>query len=201
MPAFACFDVETTRLDPQSGHIIEIAVVRVARDGTAAGEWTTLINAGTGDVGRTDIHGIHPEWLPEAPPFLEIAGDLAEEFTGCIPVAHNASFDISFIAAEWYRAGLGSLYLDALDTLSMARSLGLPGRLSELSTALGVSLDDAHQALGDARALAMVLVALLDNGAQHRPVPAFEAPPLTPLPSRRYRCRPRNQGLGLAGPI
>lgn len=192
MPLFACFDVETTRLDPQSGHIIEIAVVRVERDGTPAGEWTTLINAGTMDVGRSDIHGIDGEWLPGAPTFLEIAGDLAAELTGCIPVAHNASFDIGFIEAEWSRAGLGSLDMSALDTLPMARSLDLPGRLSDLSAALGVTLDDAHQALGDARALSRVLLALLDRGASQGPVPAFGLPQLSPPPSRRYQCRPRN---------
>ncbi len=58
MATFACFDVETTRLDPTDGRVIEVAVVRIERDGAPAGEWTTLVDAGTDDLGRTDIHGI-----------------------------------------------------------------------------------------------------------------------------------------------
>jgi len=187
---FACFDVETTRLDPRSGHVIEVAVVRMEADGTPVGEWTTLVNAGTTDVGRTDIHGIRSEWLPDAPKFEEIAGDLAVQLSGCIPVAHNAPFDVGFIVEEWGRAGLGPLELAAVDTLPLARSLGLPGRLGLLAEAVGVSLDDAHQALGDTRALARILMALLERGARPPSLPIFSPPLLTPRPSSRWEHRP-----------
>ena len=187
---FACFDVETTRLDPHSGHVIEVAIVRIGADGTPMGEWTTLVDAGTTDVGRTDIHGIRPEWLPDAPRFPEIAGDLAAQLDGCIPVAHNSPFDIGFIVEEWGRAGLGALNLDAVDTLPLARSLGLPGRLGLLAAALEVPLGDAHQALDDTRALAGVLLALLDQGAQPPLWPIFGPPLLTPAPTGRVLHRP-----------
>ena len=187
---FACFDVERTRLDPRSGHVIEGAVVRIRTDGTHLGEWTTLVDAGTTDVGRTDIHGISPEWLPDAPRFAEIAGDLAAQLDGCIPVAHNAPFDVGFIVEEWGRSGLGTLNLDAVDTLPLARSLGLPGRLGLLAAALEVPLDDAHQALDDTRALAGVLVALLEQGAQPPVSPIFGPPLLTPAPTGRVLHRP-----------
>ncbi len=189
-PIYACFDVETTRLDPASGHVIEVAVVRIHADGTPAGEWTTLINAGTTDVGRTDIHGIRPEWLPDAPRFAEIAGDLAGQLDGCVPVAHNAPFDVGFIVEEWGRAGLGKLDLAAVDTLPLARELDLPGRLGRLAPALEVPLDDAHQALDDTRALAGVLVALLERGAHPPSSPIFGPPLLTPTPSGRALHRP-----------
>jgi len=187
---YACFDVETTRLDARSGHVIEVAVVRVTADGSPAGEWTTLLDAGTTDVGRTDIHGIHPSWLVGAPRFSEIAGDLAEQLDGCIPVAHNAPFDEGFIIAEWGRAGFGPLELRAVDTLPMARELGLPGRLGRLASALGVTLDGAHQALDDTRALAGVLLALLERGARPAPVPLFGRSLLTPPASGRVLHRP-----------
>ncbi|MEC8814453.1 MAG: hypothetical protein VYA92_01435 [Actinomycetota bacterium] len=79
MVTFACFDVETTRLDSTEGRVIEVAVARVERDGTPAGEWTTLVDGGTDDLGRTDIHGIRQAWLEDAPCFADIAGDLTDE--------------------------------------------------------------------------------------------------------------------------
>ena len=190
MPTFACFDVETTGLDPAGGRVIEVAVVRIQRDGTPAGEWTTLVDAGATDLGRTDIHGIRLHWLEGAPSFDSIAGDLAHQLSGCVPVAHNAGFDASFLRSEWGRAGLGSLDLEAVDTLPMARQLSYPGRLGLLAEALGVPLHDAHRALDDTRALAAVLVALLDRGAVVSSFPIFGPPLLTPAPSGRVAHRP-----------
>jgi len=188
---YACFDLETTRLDSHVGHIIEIAVVVTEDDGTPVGEeWATLVNAGTTDVGRTDIHGIRADWLPDAPSFAEIAGDLAEQLSGHIPVAHNKNFDVRFLVEEWRRAGLGKLDLQAVDTIPMARALGLPGKLGLLAAALGVPLDDAHQALGDTRALAGVLVAMLKRGANPSPCPVFDPPLLTPNPTGWVLHRP-----------
>ena len=191
MSTFACFDVETTRLDPKVGHVIEIAVVLTEADGTPVGEeWTTLINPGTTDVGRTDIHGIRAEWLSDAPQFGEIAGALAARRSGHIRVAHNKNFDVGFLSAEWSRAGFGKLDLCAVDTLPMARAIGLPGKLGKLAASLGVPLDGAHRALGDTRALADVFVALLDRGAHPSPCSVFDPPMLTPRPTGRFLHRP-----------
>jgi len=188
---YACFDLETTRLDSHVGHIIEIAVVVTEDDGTPVGEeWATLVNAGTTDVGRTDIHGIRADWLPDAPSFAEIAGDLAAQLAGHVPVAHNKNFDVRFLVEEWRRSGLGKLDLQAVDTIPMARALGLPGKLGLLAAALGVPLDDAHQALGDTRALAGVLVAMLKRGANPSPCPVFDPPLLTPNPTGWVLHRP-----------
>ena len=191
MSTYACFDLETTRLDSHVGHVIEIAVVVTEDDGTPVGEeWATLVNAGTTDVGRTDIHGIQADWLPDAPSFAEIAGDLAAQLAGHVPVAHNKNFDVRFLTEEWSRAGFGKLDLQAVDTIPMARALGLPGKLGELAAALEVPLDDAHQALGDTRALAGVLLALLERGAKPAPCPPFDPPESTPKPTGWVLHRP-----------
>ncbi len=187
---FACFDVETTSLDPKKGHVIEIAVVKINDGGEVLNEWTSLIDAKTEDLGRPDIHGITLEMLEGAPAFLEVAGDLISEFSGCIPVAHNATFDQRFILSEWAKSGLGPLQLEVLDTLAMARNLGLPGKLGDLAGALGVSLIDAHQALDDTRALAEVLIKLLEKGAQIQEIHQFQPPLFAPEPSGRFHLRP-----------
>ena len=187
---FACFDVETTRLDPSVGRVIEIAVVRIDDQGQPAGEWTTLIDPPTADLGRTDIHGIQPSWLTDAPAFLDIAGDLVDFLSGCVPVAHNAGFDRGFLCAEWDRAGLGPLNIDAVDTLGLAKGLGLPGRLGELAGALDISLENAHTALGDSQALAQVLVELIGRIDSPFPLLRFDAPLLSPPTSGRVTHRP-----------
>lgn len=187
---FACFDVETTRLDPSVGRVIEIAVVRIDDQGQPAGEWTTLIDPATADLGRTDIHGIQTSWLADAPAFLDIAGDLVDFLSGCVPVAHNADFDRGFLCAEWDRAGLGPLNIDAVDTLGLAKGLGLPGRLGELAGALDIPLENAHTALGDSRALARVLVELIGRIDSPFPLPRFDPPLLSPPTSGRVTHRP-----------
>lgn len=189
-PTFACFDVETTSLDANAGHIIEIAVVRITAEGEVLSEWCSLVDAGTSIMGRPDIHGISVSMLTGAPTFAEIAGDLAELFNGCVPVAHNASFDVKFVSTEWERANLGPLPLDALDTLDMARRQGRPGRLGALAESLGVPLVDAHQALDDTRALAGVLVELLKDHEPSKPFPVFSPPLFTPVPTGKVWLRP-----------
>jgi DNA polymerase-3 subunit epsilon len=196
-PHFACFDVETTGLDASRSRVIEIAVVRISVTGDVVGEWTTLVDAGTRNLGRTDIHGIRPEWLDSAPAFRVIAGDLADALAGCVPVAHNADFDIRFLDSEWERSGLGPMGLEALDTLQIARAERLPGRLGLLAEALGVPIGDAHQALDDSRALAGVMAAFLERDTALPPVPMFQRTLLTPKSSGRQRLRPRSgQGPG-----
>jgi len=187
---FACFDVETTRLDHSVGRVIEIAVVQIDDQGRPAGEWTTLIHPATADLGRTDIHGIQLPWLADAPVFLDIAGDLVDFLSGCVPVAHNADFDRGFLCAEWDRAGLGPLDIDAVDTLALAKGLGLPGRLGELAGALDVPLENAHTALGDSRALARVLIELIGRLDGSFPLPRFDPPLLSPPASGRVAHRP-----------
>ena len=187
---FACFDGETTRLDPSVGRVIEIAVVRIDDKGRPAGEWTPLIDPATADLGRTDIHGIQTSWLADAPVFLDIAGDLVDFLSGCVPVAHNAGFDRGFLCAEWDRAGLGPLDIDAVDTLALAKGLGLPGRLGELAGALDIPLENAHTALGDSRALARVLVELIGRLDSPLPLPRFDPPLLSPSTSGQVTHRP-----------
>ncbi len=182
---FACFDVETTGLSPTAGRVIEVAVVHSTAEGEVVGEWSTLVDAAVSDVGRVDIHGITPCLLEDAPSFPEVAGDLAEALSGCVPVAHNAAFDVGFVRAEWTRAGLGDLELPAVDTVPLARLLGLPGRLGDLAAAVGVELTDAHRALDDSRALAGVLAGLLARGADVSGAVPFQPPLLSPAPSRR----------------
>ena len=190
MATFSCFDVETTSLNAKEGQVIEIAIVKVNDQGELLDEWMTLVGPTPIDIGRPDIHGIKSNWLDSAPHFEQIAGDISEKFDGSIPVAHNAPFDCSFIREEWNRAGLGDFQLEAFDTLPLAKGLGYPGKLVELSEALGVELSNAHEALADTRALASVLLKLLDLSDMQVDSPVFQPSLFTPEPSGLFELRP-----------
>ena len=190
MAIFSCFDVETTSLDAKKGQVIEIAIVKVNNNGDFLDEWTTLVGPTPIDLGRPDIHGIKGSWLDSAPNFKQIAGDISEKFDGSIPVAHNAPFDCGFIREEWNKAGLGDLQLEAFDTLPLAKGLGYPGKLVELSEALGVELSNAHEALADTHALASVLIKLLDSSNTKVDSPVFQPSLFTPDASGLFELRP-----------
>ena len=190
MTIFSCFDVETTSLDARKGQVIEIAIVKISHDGELLEEWTTLVGPTPIDMGRPDIHGIKSSWLDTAPHFIQIAGDISERFDGSIPVAHNAPFDCSFIREEWSRSGLGDLQLEAFDTLPLAKELGYPGKLGELSDALGVQLSNAHEALADTHALAAVLIKLLELSKTQVDSPVFQPSLFKPEASGMFEHRP-----------
>ena len=190
MAIFSCFDVETTSLNAKKGQVIEIAIVKVNDQGELLDEWMTLVGPTPIDIGRPDIHGIKNNWLDSAPHFKQIAGDISEKFDGSIPVAHNAPFDCGFIREEWNKAGLGDLQLEAFDTLPLAKGLGYPGKLVELSEALGVELSNAHEALADTHALASVLIKLLDSSNTKVDSPVFQPSLFTPDASGLFELRP-----------
>jgi DNA polymerase III subunit epsilon len=160
-------DVETTGLFPsRHDRVIEIAVVHTDQHGRAVGEWETLLNPGR-DLGPQHIHGIRASDVLDAPTIADIAPDLVELIDGRVPVAHNASFDRRFIAAELARAGvLLDPDADYLCTMQLARQF-LPGvgrSLADCCRALGIVNENAHRALDDARATAAVLEAYIAGG-------------------------------------
>ena len=87
------------------------------------------------------------------PQFLEFAKD-------AVLVAHNASFDVSFIS---HNAGLLGIPFapTVLDTVGLARAL-LPNlhryKLDTVAKAVGVSLEHHHRAVDDAEATAGIFL-------------------------------------------
>jgi DNA polymerase III epsilon subunit family exonuclease len=163
---FAVVDLETTGVYA-GGHdrIIEIAVVRLRPDLAVEDEWVTLVNPAR-DIGRTDIHGIRANDVLDAPRFEEIAGDAAARLHDAVLVGHQLRFDRGFLASEFSRVGVALPPLPGLCTLDLAYRL-LPEAPSRKLTIcceeVGVLHEDAHTALGDARATAGLLCAFLER--------------------------------------
>lgn len=154
--SYAVLDVETTGLSPRQDRILEIAIVRLAADGRPIDEWNTRLDP-QGPVGATHIHGITQSDVDGKPLFSSLAPTLAE-LLGSLPVvAHNASFDLAFLRGEFGRAGWDMPWISTFCTLGGSYDY-FPGldrrRLSDCCWAAGVRHDQAHSALGDARATA-----------------------------------------------
>ncbi|NKE57307.1 hypothetical protein FXN61_10870 [Lentzea sp. PSKA42] len=168
---YAVVDVETTGLSPGHHHrVIEVAVVHVDESGRRVDEWCTLVNPRR-DLGPQHVHGISASDARRAPDFAGIAAELAERLSGRVLVAHNLSFDLRFLRAEFARLG-HELTAAGLCTMELAgRFLGARTRsLAACCEVAGVPMGTAHSALHDARASAGLLVQCLEHIGHVEPV-------------------------------
>ncbi|MGW6930700.1 3'-5' exonuclease [Lentzea sp. NPDC054927] len=168
---YAVVDVETTGLSPGQHHrVIEVAVVHADSSGRRTDEWCTLVDPRR-DLGAQHVHGISAADVRRAPDFAGIAGELAARLSGRVIVAHDLSFDLRFLHAEFARLG-HEFVATGLCTMDLAgRFLGASSRsLAACCSAAGVPMGTAHSALHDARASAGLLSRCLDRVGDVPPV-------------------------------
>jgi DNA polymerase III subunit epsilon len=163
---FVVVDLETTGWSPDEAAIAEIGAVRV-RGGARRGEFASLVNPGT-SVPRCieELTGISDWLLAAAPRVTEVLPGLLRFADGCVLVAHNAPFDLGFLAAACDDCGLAWPTFTVLDTVTLARHLVDPEqvpdcKLGTLATFFGARTPPTHRALADARATADVLASLI----------------------------------------
>jgi len=109
---FVAFDFETTGLSADRDRVVEIGAVafRVRKEdgrwiGVDDGAYETLVNPERPiPPAVSAIHGIDDLAVSSAPTFAETAAELLAFIDGSILVAHNAPFDMGFLAAEAARA-------------------------------------------------------------------------------------------------
>lgn len=170
---FAVIDLETTGLSPRRDRIVEIAVIQTDHWGRPQSSWTTRVNP-EGPVGATHIHGMTAADVANAPLFTELVPTIVSLLQGRALVAHNASFDLPFLAHEFRRASW--LWPRAPHLCTMRASTHfLPHlsrrRLIDCCTECGIRLEDAHSALGDARATSTLLQYYFDPRVGTQPAP------------------------------
>ena len=153
---FAYLDTETTGLSAKNGgRVCELAVVS-GQGGREVGRLSTSIDPQTPvQWGALAVHGITDAMLRGQPRFAEVADELAANLEGRVLVAHNASFDVNFLQAEFARLGRTMPEVRVLCTLRLARRhFKFPSnRLGAIAEALGIKMDGAHRAHADALAL------------------------------------------------
>lgn len=150
----AVVDVETTGLYAESGdRVVEVAVVRSGH-GRPPEAWSALVDPGRPiPPAASAVNGITAGMVAGAPPFAELAGELASLLEGSVLLAHNAPFDLSFLAAEFALAGQVAPPRPALCTLALARRrFRFPSNaLGNVARAFGLPAVGAHRAEADAR--------------------------------------------------
>jgi ATP-dependent helicase Lhr and Lhr-like helicase len=148
----AVVDVETTGLDPWSGHrVCEVAVLRADPDGSSR-VFSSLVNPDRRiDPGASAVNGLYDEDVCDASSFASLIPMLDDHIAGAVLVAHNAPFDVDFLSAEYMLASIPPPEVPILDTLALARMHFRFQRnhLGALARAFGVSTGGGHRAEAD----------------------------------------------------
>jgi DNA polymerase-3 subunit epsilon len=146
-------DLEMTGLDERRDRVVQLCIERVVGGETV--ERLVSFCYPEGPVGNAAIHGIGESDLEGAPRFASLADRVRELFDGAILVAHGASYDVAFLAAELGRAGIAWGAPHHLDTLHLSRRAFnfKSHRLSALARELGIECPAAHRADNDVRVL------------------------------------------------
>jgi DNA polymerase-3 subunit epsilon len=179
LPLFAVLDVETTGLSAAQGdRVVELAVVVLDEQFRVVRMFDSLIHPQRSIPSHvTQIHGISNQAVRTAPVFAELLPDLMACFADTTHlVAHNISFDLGFLRAEFDACGVqmpGSF--GRLCTMKIARKkrIARDAKLSTVASALCIpTIANAHRAIVDAAVTARVLSLLHedDNSVNHPPI-------------------------------
>ncbi len=163
------FDTETTGLDPYQGHrLVEIGCIEMVNRYPTGRTFHRYLNPER-DMPQEAfaVHGLSYDFLKPQPLFASIAEELLAFLGDAALVAHNATFDLSFLNAELERISQSVIPRDRLvDTLLLARRKypGSSNRLDDLCVRFGIdnSRRTKHGALLDAELLAEVYVELVE---------------------------------------
>ena len=158
------FDIETTGFGPVKDAIIEIGAVKVV-NGQITEKYSTFINPDRPIPFEIEqLTGINDEMVLSYPMIDKILPEFLAFCEGCVLVAHNAGFDVSFITQKAKVLGIETDFT-VIDTVGMARAL-LPDlskfKLNIVAKELGISLENHHRAVDDAGATAEIFVKFIE---------------------------------------
>ena len=161
---YVVFDLETTGFSPETNRIIEIGAVKV-QNGKIVDKFSTFVNPQVPIPFRIEqLTSINDSMVIDAPVIADILPEFMKFCEGCVMVAHNADFDMSFIKKNCQRLNI-DCKPTIVDTVALARVL-LPNlnrfKLDTVAKALGVSLENHHRAVDDAGCTAEIFVKFIE---------------------------------------
>ena len=210
MSLFAVLDVETTGLSAAVGdRVVELAVVILDEQFRVVRMFDSLVHPQRSiPTCVTQIHGISNRDVQAAPTFAELLPDLMDCLSGATHlVAHNISFDLGFLKAEFSACGVSMpASFGRLCTMKIARrkKVAHNAKLSSVASALRIpTIANAHRAIVDAAVTAKVLSLLHEDDAcaMHKPIAWSSLLPTTDCHRQFPRGNPQisKQTLGHFG--
>ncbi|MBS3123180.1 3'-5' exoribonuclease [Candidatus Woesearchaeota archaeon] len=162
---YTVIDVETTGLSKYFNHITEIAAVKI-NNGIITENYQTLVNPQVRIPSFiTQLTGINNEMVKDAPTIKEVLPSFKHFLHDDVFVAHNATFDFGFLDHNLKLHHDQNILNHRLCTKKLANRL-LPHlsrkRLQDLCQHFNINNVQAHRALGDAQATALVFSNMLN---------------------------------------
>jgi len=171
-----CFDLETTGFSAVNDRIIEIGAVKI-QDGIITDKFNMFVYPEKPIPAKViELTGINDSMVADAPSQEEAVRKFIDFAGNSMLVAHNASFDMSFInaACERYEIPYRPAYLD---TLALSRKMyrGLKNyKLNTLAEHFEVGDFNHHRASDDAAILAKILLCMLTDLKKEQGLTSFE---------------------------
>ena len=162
---FVVFDIETTGLSFKNDRITEIGAVKI-RNGKIVDSINWLINPQI-EIPQNiqELTGITNEMVKNAPALDSIIDDIKSYFGEHPIVAHNASFDYTFMrnAFESFNESIENTVIDTVEMAKLIFPEYKRYNLKSLCKRLKINLENHHRASDDARAAAEILISMFNK--------------------------------------
>ena len=151
---YVVLDIETTGLSPNRDEIIELSALWIRNDEIVE-EFNRLVKpAGEISVFISNLTGITPEMVADAPDISTAIREFDDFCAGKIILGHNIKFDIGFIDYNLRKYHGLAFSNDYIDSLRITRIL-LPHlsnkKLGTLANFFGFNTDGMHRGLKDCK--------------------------------------------------
>lgn len=161
---YVVFDVETTGLSAVNNDLIQIAASKMYK-GNIVEQFDEFIDPGHPlSAFTTELTGITDQHVKGSKPLEQVLKEFQDFCQDTVLVAHNATFDVGFMNANYERYGLPMITQPVIDTLEFARNLYPEYKrhgLGPLTKRFQVSLEHHHMANYDAEATGRLLFIFL----------------------------------------
>lgn len=154
LPAFAFLDVETP--NRRNDRICSIGIVRADQHGTIVDQDYILVDPEAPfDPLNVEIHGLTAADVRGRGTFADAWPRIRELTEDAVVVAHNATFDLSVLDKCMANYGINQRPIKYACTMHLAGTYieGIPNcKLTTACEACGITLDEHHNAMSDAKA-------------------------------------------------